>query len=189
MLVTIVVVGLLLGLLLGLGVYAAMTYNRLVSGRNKVEEAWSGIDVQLQRRADLVPALVETVQGYQIHEREVLTNVAEARASMVAASGPRDTGRADDALEGALSRLFAVAEDYPDLKASTNFLELQRELTDLEEEISFARRYYNAVVRKLNTAIESFPSLLIARPLGFRLAEYFKAEAEDRAVPQIGAEA
>ena len=168
-------------------IWAIVTYNRLVANRNRVEEAWSGIDVQLQRRADLVPNLVETVQAYRIHEQDVLTEVAEARSRVVAAAGPRESGRADDQLEGALRSLFAVAEAYPDLKASTNFLQLQRDLATLEEEISFARRYFNAVVQRLNTMIESFPALLIARPLGFREAEYFKAEAEDRAVPQVGA--
>jgi LemA protein len=163
-----------------------VTYNGLVRLRNKAEEAWSGIDVQLQRRADLVPNLVETVRGYAGHEEGVLTAVTEARASMMNARGPAEAGRADNMLEQALGRLFAVAENYPDLKASTNFLELQRELATLEEDISFARRYYNATVEDLNTRIQTIPTVLIARPMGFSEKEYFKAEGEARAVPDVG---
>lgn len=166
-------------------VWVVLTYNRLVRVRNKAEEAWSGIDVQLQRRADLVPNLVETVKGYAGHEREALEAVTEARNVLARASGPREAGQADERLEGALRQLFAVAEAYPDLKASTNFLQLQRDLAALEEEISFSRRYYNAVVEDLNTSIQTFPSVLIARPMGFREREYFKAAADDRAVPEV----
>ena len=179
-----VVVGVVVVVVLA-ATWAVLLYNRLVANRNRVEEAWSGIDVQLQRRADLVPNLVETVQGYRIHEQDVLTEVAEARSRVVAAAGPRESGEADDHLEQTLRSLFAVAEAYPDLKASTNFLQLQHDLASLEEEISFARRYYNAVVQRLNTMIESFPAVLLARPMGFSEAEYFKAEASDRAVPQV----
>lgn len=169
---------------LALLLWLALTYNRLVRLRNRLQEAWAGIDVQLQRRADLVPTLVDTVEGYRLHERDVLVHVAETRSRLVDASGPADSGRADDALEGALRSLFAVAEGYPELKASSNFLALQRELATLEEDISFARRYYNALVEDLNTAVQTFPTLLIARALGFEVAEYFKASGDDRAVPQ-----
>lgn len=172
-------------LLVVLAAWVVATYNRLVRLRNTCEEAWSGIDVQLQRRADLVPNLVETVRGYAGHERDTLKRVVEARNAVASASGPRAAGQADDALEGALRQLFAVAEGYPDLKASTSFLQLQRELATLEEDISFARRYHNAVVEELNTGIQSFPAVLISRPLGFREREYFKAEAGDRAVPDV----
>lgn len=166
--------------------WVVVTYNRLVGLRNRLREAWSGIDVQLQRRADLVPNLVETVRGYQVHEAATLQEVTEARTAIVAAEGPREAGRADDRLEGALRSLFAVAEDHPELRASDNFLALQRELTALEEEIAFARRYHNALVEDLNTAIQRFPALLIAGPLGFGTAEFFKADAEDRVVPDAG---
>jgi len=166
-------------------IWVVLTYNRLVRVRNKSEEAWSGIDVQLQRRADLVPNLVETVKGYAGHEREALEAVTEARNAITRAAGPRAAGEADEQLEGALRQLFAVAEAYPDLKASTNFLQLQRDLAMLEEEISFSRRYYNAVVEDLNTSIQTFPSVLVARPLGFSEREYFKAGADDRAVPEV----
>ncbi len=171
--------------LVALVVWVVVTYNRLVRVRNKCEEAWSGIDVQLQRRADLVPNLVETVKGYAGHEREALEAVVEARNAVAAASGPQAAGQADDALEGALRQLFAVAEAYPDLKASDNFLSLQRELADLEEEISFSRRYYNAVVEDLNTSIQTFPSVVVARPMGFQEREYFKAQEGARAVPDV----
>lgn len=176
-------VWIIVGLVVAVALWLALTYNRLVANRNKVAEAWSGIDVQLSRRADLVPQLVETVKGYQLHEQQVLTSVAEARTRMVSAQGPRDSGVADTMLEGALQQLFAVAEDYPDLKASDNFLALQRDLVTLEEDISFARRYYNALVERLNTAIQRFPTLLVAGPLGFRPAEYFKAEEDARDAP------
>ena len=164
-------------------VWLIATYNRLVRRRNRVEDAWAGIDVQLKRRADLVPNLVTTVQGYQVHERETLERVTQARNEVVQAAGRRAAGEADDRLEQALTNLYATAEAYPDLKASRNFLELQRELTQLEEEISFARRYYNALVQELNTSVQTFPTVLIAGLLGFRRAEYFKAEGAERAVP------
>lgn len=167
-------------------VWVVATYNRLVGRRNKVEEAWSGIDVQLQRRADLVPNLVETVKGYASHEEGVFTAVAEARARLAAATGPEEAGAADQALTGALRQLFAVAEAYPQLQASQNFLQLQRDLGAVEEELAFARRYYNAVVEDLNTDVQSFPTLLVAGPLGFRRAAFFEAEAESRAVPTTG---
>ena len=168
-----------------IAVWAIVTYNRLVARRNKVQEAWSGIDVQLTRRADLVPNLVETVKGYQVHEREVLESVTEARARVMAASGPREAGQADDQLQSALGRLFAVAEAYPDLQASANFGQLQAELASIEEEISFARRYYNAAAQQLNTSIQQFPTVVIAGPLGFRAVEYFKADDGDRDAPAV----
>jgi LemA protein len=168
---------------LALLVWLGATYNRLVGLRNKVAEAWSGIDVQLTRRAELVPNLVETVRGYQVHEREVLTAITEARTALLGASGAREAGQADDRLEAELSRLWAVAEAYPDLKASASFLQLQTELSTLEEDISFARRFYNAVVERLNTAVQRIPTVLVARPLGFAPAEFFKADAAARAVP------
>ena len=169
---------------LALAVWLIATYNRLVGLRNRVREAWSGIDVQLTRRAELVPNLVDTVEAYRIHERATLEAVTAARTRIVQAPGPAEAGRADDALEGALQRLFAVAEAYPDLKASDSFLALQDELTTLEEDISFARRYYNAVVKQLNTTVQRIPTVLVAGPLGFAAAEYFKAEADARVAPR-----
>lgn len=167
-----------------LGGFVVARYNRLVQLRNKVADAWAGIDVQLARRTDLVPNLVETVKGARLHEREVLEAVTSARAALVEAQGPEASGRADDQLEGALQRLWAVAEAYPDLKTSENFLHLQTELARLEEDISFARSYYNGSVKQFNTAQQQFPTVLIARPLGFRPAEFFKAEADARSTPR-----
>jgi LemA protein len=167
-----------------LGGFTAITYNRLVTLRNKVANAWAGIDVQLTRRADLVPNLVETVRAARRHEREVLESVTAARAALVEARGPAASGRADDRLEEALHRLWAVAEAYPEIKAGENFLALQEELSTLEEDISFARRYYNGSVEQFNTAQQRFPAVLIARPLGFQPAEFFKAEADARVAPR-----
>ena len=166
-------------------VWAIATYNRLVRRRYEVQEAWAGIDVQLQRRADLVPNLVETVKGYASHEAGVFEEVTRARAGLMNASGPAEAGEADNMLQQALGKLFAVAEAYPDLKASDNFQSLQGELSGLEEEISFARRYYNALVEKLNTSIQTFPTLLLAGPFGFKPAEFFKAGDAARTVPNV----
>jgi LemA protein len=173
------------GLVVVVGIWLVLTYNRLVGARNKAQQAWSGIDVQLKRRAELVPNLVETVRGYQVHESELLTAVAEARARMLQAQGPADAGRADDALEQRLQQLYAVAEAYPQLRAGENFLALQRELSTLEEDIAFARRYYNALVEQLNTAVQRFPTVLVAGTLGFSPMEFFKAEAADRVAPAV----
>jgi LemA protein len=158
-----------------------VSYNRFVSQRNLVSESWRQIDVELHRRHDLIPNLVETVKGYATHEREVFDAVTRARA-MAASSGssPAEQAQQEGALGQALGRLFAVAEAYPDLKASTNFLELQRELTETEDRIAAGRRFYNANVRALNTRVESFPSNLMASTFGFKKAEYF--EVEDLAV-------
>ena len=168
-----------------LGLWAVLTYNRLVRRRNEVQEAWAGIDVQLQRRADLVPNLVETVKGYASHEQGVFEEVSRARAGLMTAGGPAEAGAADNLLQQALGKLFAVAEAYPDLKASDNFQSLQSELSELEEEISFARRYYNALVEKLNTSIQTFPTLVLAGPFGFKPAEFFKAGEAARIVPAV----
>jgi len=148
-------------------VWAVAIYNRLVRLRALVREGFSGITVQLRRRADLVPNLVSTVEGYATHEREVLTQVTEHRADAVTASGVQATAQADTAFSAMLGRLMAVAEAYPDLKADDNFRQLQTELTEIEEQLQGARRYYNATVRDLNTRVQSFPDVLFARPMGF----------------------
>lgn len=175
----------LLGIAVALAGWLVVIYNRLVSRRNRVEEAWAGIDVQLQRRADLVPALVETVRGYAGHERELFERVTSARTAVREARTPEEAERADAALESELGTLFAVAEDYPDLRASDNFLALQRELGAIEEELAFSRRYYNAVVENHNTGIERFPTLLVARPFGFERRPYFRADVDSRTVPDV----
>jgi LemA protein len=174
----------LIGIALLLLVLVALGYNRLVRLRNEVDTGWSNIDVQLQRRTDLIPNLVETVRGYAAHERGVFEEVTKARTALQQASTPGAAGEANDMLTAALGRLFAVAEAYPDLKASENFLRLQDELTDTEDKISAARRYYNSTVMHYNNGIQSLPWVLVARPLGFGEKEYFSAEG-DTALPQV----
>ncbi len=158
-------------------------YNGLVRARNRIEEAWAQIDVQLRRRHDLIPNLVETVQAYATHERELFTRIAEARAAAVAPHTPAEQAQAEDQLTGALKSLFAVAEAYPDLKASENFLELQRELTSTEDRIAYSRQYYNAAVQRYDTKRQTFPSNLVAGAFGFEDREYF--EASDEAVRSV----
>ena len=174
----------LIGVVALLGIVFVLGYNRLVRLRNEVDTGWANIDVQLQRRADLIPNLVETVRGYAAHERGVFEEVTRARAALQQAGTPGAAADANEGLTAALGRLFAVAEAYPDLKASENFLQLQDDLTDTEDKISAARRYYNATVMRLNTSVQSFPWLLFARPLGFREREFFSAQG-DTAVPQV----
>jgi LemA protein len=154
--------------------YLIGTYNRLVRLRALVKEAFSGITVQLRRRADLIPNLVETVQGYAAHEREVFEEVSKARAASVNAGSVTATAQADAQLTGVLGRLFAVAEAYPELKANQNFLQLQDQLSAIEGELQSARRYYNATVRDLNSTIQSFPPVLIARPMGFTEEPFYQ---------------
>jgi len=159
--------------------WLVLAYNRLVVLHNRAKEAWADIDVQLRRRYDLIPNLVETVKGYAAHERTVFENVTEARAAAISAEetgDPKKVAEAENSLAGTLKTLFAVAENYPDLKASANFLELQRELRDTEDKIQAARRFYNTNIRDLNTKIESFPAKLIAVRLGFQKMEFFEIE-------------
>ncbi|MBM4294070.1 MAG: LemA family protein [Deltaproteobacteria bacterium] len=165
---------------------AVAIYNKLVKNRQMVQEGWSGIDVQLKRRHDLIPNLIETVKGYMGHEKGVLEKVTELRAKSLQAGGVGEKARVEGALGAALGNLFAVAENYPDLKASQNFIELQRSLADIESEIQLSRRYYNGAARNLNILIQSFPSNLIANAFGFTLAEYFEIEEPgERAVPKV----
>jgi LemA protein len=171
-----------------LALYAIVVFNRLVRLRQMVNEAWSGIDVQLKRRSDLVPNLVEAVKGYAAHERGVLTEVTELRGA--ARTVPQDDvagrAKAEGALSAALGKLFALAESYPDLKASGNFLELQKELSALEDDLQMARRYYNGAVRNLNVRVQSFPSSLIAHACGFAARDFFElADAGERNAPQV----
>ena len=156
--------------------YFIAIYNRLVRLRALVKEAFSGITVQLRRRADLIPNLVETVQGYASHEREVFEEVSKARAASVGASSVQATAEADAQMTGMLGRLFAVAEAYPDLKANQNFLQLQDQLSAIEGELQSARLYYNSTVRDLNSTIQSFPPALIARPMGFTEEPFYQDE-------------
>ncbi len=160
--------------------YGVVVFNRLVKQRNLLADAWAGIDVQLTRRADLVPNLVEVVKGYKLHEQETLEHVVAART---AARGATATGDAEEKVQNAVGSLLAVAEAYPDLKANTNFQQLQTELATLEEDLSFARRYYNGTVRNFNTTQQTFPIVVFARTLGFRIAEYFQADLDAKAAP------
>ncbi len=161
-------------------------YNRLVRQRALVKEGFSGITVQLRRRADLIPNLVSTVEGYATHERETLSQVIEHRGDAVNAKGVAATAQADTAMSAMIGRLFAVAEAYPDLKADDNFRQLQGELSGIEEQLQGARRYYNATVRDLNTSIQSFPNVLFARPLGFHEEEFYSdADASIQVAPKV----
>jgi len=163
--------------------YAAVVFNRLIRQRNVVREGWSGIDVQLRRRTDLVPNLIEVVKAYAAHERGLLEEVAKTRASSVAASDVGGQAAAERALSGSLGRLLALAEAYPQLKADKNFLELQRQLSEIEDQLQMARRYYNGTVRNLNVSIQSFPEVLIARPLGFKEEPFFELDDRSEAAP------
>ena len=174
----------LVGALVVLVLIAAYGYNRLVRLRNEVGTGWSNIDVQLQRRADLIPNLVEAVRAYAAHERGVFEEVTRARAALQRAATPGSAAAANESLTAALGGLFAVAEAYPELRASENFLRLQEDLTDTEDKISAARRYYNSTVMHFNTAVQSVPWILLARPLGFREREFFSADA-DTAPPEV----
>ena len=168
--------------------YGVMLYNRLVKNRQMVGEGWSGIDVQLKRRSNLIPNLLESVKGYMKHEKELLEEVTRLRTSAEAASGgtPGERGKAEGLLSAALGKLMAVVENYPDLKANQNFLDFQNALEDIEGEIQLSRRYYNGAARNNNIAVETFPSNLIAGQFGFSTAEYFEIEdADDRAVPKV----
>ncbi|MBN9344937.1 MAG: LemA family protein [Devosia sp.] len=168
--------------------YGIMAYNNLVRQRQLTQEGWSGIDVQLKRRTDLIPNLMEAVKGYMSHERETLEAVTQARTAAQAAQNgtPEQRAQAEGILSGALGRLFAVAEAYPDLKASQNFMQFQGELSNTENEIQLSRRYYNGTARDLNTAVESFPSNVIANFFKFDKVQYFEMEnPADRAVPQV----
>ena len=160
-------------------------FNGLIRLKNRTNEAWSDIDVQLKRRHDLIPNLIETVKGYAAHEKGLFEKVTEARTKAIGAQGIAEKGEAENVLTGTLKSLFAVAENYPDLKANQNFLQLQEELSDTENKIQAARRFYNGNARDLNIKIETFPSRIIAGMLGFKKREFFAAEEGEKAVPQV----
>jgi LemA protein len=166
-------------------VVSVLIYNGLVRRRNQVDNAWSQIDVQLKRRYDLIPNLVETVKGYASHEQGTLEAVTEARAQAIGAQGPADQAAAENVLTGALKSLFAVAESYPDLKASQNFLELQQELSATEDRAAYARQYYNDAVLTYNNAVTTVPQSIFAAIFKFRTREYFQAGGEERGPVQV----
>ncbi len=178
--------GIVVGVLVILVLVIVGIYNGLVRKRTKVRAAWSQIDVQLKRRHNLIPNLVETVKGYAGHEKETLENVIKARQQAVAASGPAQSAAAENFLGGALRQLFALSEAYPDLKANQNFQQLSEELTSTENKISFARQHYNDSVRVLNEAVQVFPNVVFAGVLGFQREEYFEIkDAAAKEVPQV----
>jgi LemA protein len=175
-----------LGLLAALAVYFIYAYNALIKKRNFVAEGWSGIDVQLRRRADLVPNLVETVKGYAAHEDRLFRDLSELRARSISGGSVNEQSSVGQAMSAALGRLFAIAEAYPELKADANFRDLQDKLAGIEDEIQLSRRYYNGAVRNLNTMIESFPSNLVANAFRFTKAEFFEIGDEAaRQVPRV----
>ncbi|MBP7829208.1 MAG: LemA family protein [Kiritimatiellae bacterium] len=177
-----IVIGVLVLLVLA---YIGM-YNSLVSLRNQVKNAWSQIDVQLKRRHDLIPNLIETVKGYVKHEKETLENITKARTSAMQASGAAAAGKAEGELSGAISKLMLVVENYPELKANQNFLALQEELSSTENKVGFSRQFYNDAVLRFNTKVETFPSNIVANMFGFKQAEFFEIQvAAEREAPKV----
>ena len=174
-----------IGVLALIGLYAIVVFNRLVRGRNLVREGFSGIDVQLKRRSDLIPNLVETVKAYAAHERGLFEEIAAKRTSAMNATDIAGKAAAEQALQGSLHRLFAVAEAYPQLKANENFLALQNQIAELEDQLQMARRYYNGTVRDFNIAIQTFPDVLLARLTGFHEEHFFQADAEAAVNPTV----
>ena len=180
------IVLILIGLVVLVGVIYILMRNSIIASRNRVEEAWSGIDVQLKRRHDLVPNLVESVKGYATHEQKTFENVTKARSQAMQAQGVEDTAKAESALGAALGQLRVVAEQYPDLRATENFQQLQRQLSELEDEIQASRRIYNSNVQSYNTKIQQFPMSIVANQGGFTDREFFVIEdAADREVPEV----
>src|SRR3954469_21035298 len=181
-----VIVLIVIGVLLLAGLIYVMVRNGIISLRNRTEEAWSGIDVQLKRRHDLVPNLVESVKGYATHERETFEKVTQARAAAMQASGPAESGKAEGQLRAALGGLRVVAEQYPELRATENFQQLQRQLSELEDEIQASRRIYNSNVQAFNTRIQQVPASMIANQMGYTPKEYFSiTEPTEREAPQV----
>ncbi len=176
----VIVLWIILGLAVLVVLYLVVAYNGLVRLRNRIENAWSQIDVQLQRRYDLIPNLVETVKGYAAHEKGVFEEVTQARAAAIGAQGPAQQAQAENMVTSALKSLFAVAEAYPDLKANQNFLALQEELSGTEGKIAYARQFYNDTVQGYNTRIQSFPTMVVARAAHFDPREYFEADDTSR---------
>lgn len=179
-----IAVWIILGVIILVAILLWAIYNSLITLKIRVDEAWSDITVQLKRRLDLIPNLVETVKGYAKHESGVFTAVTQARANALNAQGVKETAAAENQFEGALKSLFAVAEAYPDLKASQNFIELQQELVDTEDKIQASRRFYNGGVRDLNTKIQTFPSNFIAGMFGFKNRDFFELDEAEQKVAE-----
>lgn len=167
------------------GLYLVSFYNSLAGLQVKIKEAWSQIDVQLKRRVDLIPNLVETVKGYASHEKEVFENVTKARSALMSAQTPKEAGEADNQLSGALKSLFAVAEAYPELKAQEGFVNLQKELSDTEDKVAYSRQFFNTVVRQFNEKIVMFPGNFIAPIFGFKQADFFEVDEKEREAVKV----
>jgi LemA protein len=181
----VIAIGVIVGIIVVIGLVLAGIYNGLIRSRVRTREAWSGIDVQLKRRADLIPNLVETVRGYAAHERQTFENVTRARAMLQQAGTAAEAAQANNFLTQTLRSLFAVAENYPDLKANQNFLDLQNELSDIEEKIAYARQFYNRNVSVYNTRIQTVPNVVVANMFAFKRFEFFEAPEEAREVPEV----
>ncbi len=176
----------IIGLVLIVILYFIFAYNNLIKNKNMVEEGWSSIDVQLKRRSNLIPNIINAVKGYMSHEKQLLKEVTELRSKSDSANTVADQGKVESSLSGSLMNLFAVAENYPELKANENFLDLQKQLQDIENDIQMARRYYNGTVRNNNVLIESFPSNLVANTFSFKKSEFFEIEDPNaRNVPKV----
>ncbi len=171
--------------IIGIAVYFVVIYNSLINLRNRVKNAWSQIDVQLKRRTDLIPNLVETVKGYAAHEKGVFENVTKARAGLMNAQTPQENAQANNMLTDALKSLFAVAENYPTLVASQNFQDLQRQLSETEDKIAYSRQFYNDTVLMYNNKTQMFPSNLVANMFNFQEEEFFEAPEAEREVPEV----
>jgi len=184
MLTLILLIIIVLLLLIIVGIFFGY-YNRIIRFENRIDNAWAQIDVQLKRRADLIPNLLETVKGYMKHEREVLENVTKARSALISAKTPQENIQADNMLTGALKTLFAVSESYPDLKANQNFLNLQDELTHTEDKIAYSRQHYNDTILKFNNTIETFPGVLFARMMNKTPRDMLQIPEESRELPKV----
>lgn len=176
------IIGGIVGVIL---LFVMVTYNRLVALKTRIKEAWSQIEVQLKRRTDLIPNLLETVKGYAKHEKDLLENVTKARSALMGAHNPKESAEANNMLTQALGKLFAVAESYPDLKANENFLQLQKELSDTEDKVAYSRQYYNTSITEYNMMIQQFPSNIVAMLFKFTEQEFFNISESERAVPAV----
>lgn len=176
----------IIGIVVIIILWLVLAYNSFVKGKNMVSEAWSGIDVQLKRRYDLIPNLIETVKGYAAHEKQLFEDIAEKRNQSIKADTVKEKSEAENQLSGTLRTLFAVAEAYPELKANQNFSELQKSLADIEEQLQLARRYYNGTVRDFNNKIETFPNVLISGAFGFKKYDFFEVQDDkEKKAPEV----
>lgn len=174
-----------IGAIVLLALYIWSLYNGLITESTQIDEAWGQIDIQLKRRSDLIPNLVETVKGYAKHEKTVFTEVTKARSALMGAKTPADSAKANDMLTGALKSLFAVAENYPQLKANEGFVQLQKELSDTEDKVAYARQFYNTQLMEYNLKVKIFPNVIVANMIGFKEKEFFKAEASERKAAKV----